>query len=356
MNCATDAEVQIGLQSGVGRIRLNRPKALHALTTDMCRRITEALLAWREDPAVKLVMIDHAGERGFCSGGDIRMLAESGRGDGVAACAFFFVEYQLNELLFGYAKPVVAVMDGVTMGGGVGLAVPCRYRIATERTTFAMPETGIGLFPDVGAGWHLSRLPDQMGLWLALTGARIRAADCLFLGLATTHVQSSRLEALKAALAAEPEAVERILGEFHTDSGDPPLAERRAAIAAAFGGGSVEEILASLEAAGDAWSREQVANLADKSPQALKVTFRQQRLGAQAPGFAANMAMEYRIASRVVRSADFLEGVRAVILDKDGSPKWSPATLDAFGEPSLDAIFAPLPAGQEWSPLEAARA
>jgi enoyl-CoA hydratase len=133
----------------------------------------EALLAWRDDPAVELVMIDHSGERGFCAGGDIRMLAESGAGDGVRAREFFFTEYRLNTLLHDYPKPTLAVMDGITMGGGVGLSRPCRFRVATERTTFAMPETGIGLFPDVGGGWFLSRMSDHIGLWLALTGARI---------------------------------------------------------------------------------------------------------------------------------------------------------------------------------------
>ena len=353
MNRATDAEVLIARQGGLGRITLNRPKALHALTTEMCRQITEALIAWQDDPAVKLVMLDHAGERGFCAGGDIRMLAESGKGDGAAAREFFFVEYRLNELLFRYPKPVVAIMDGVTMGGGVGLALPCRYRVATERTAFAMPETGIGLFPDVGAGWWLPRVPDRMGLWLALTGARVKAADCIFLGLATDYVESARLAALKAALTAEPAAVAQALSRFRADAGAAPLAQRRDAIASAFGGESVERIITSLQAAGDDWALEQVAGLAAKSPQALKVTLRQQQLGGQAQSFAANMAMEYRVASRVVQSPDFLEGVRAVIVEKDGAPSWRPAALDEVGEPLLDAIFAPLPPEQEWSPLEA---
>ena len=152
------------VEHGVGRITLNRPKALHALTTAMCHAMVDALLAWRDDPAVQLVMLDHAGERGFCAGGDIRMLAESGARDGVEARAFFHTEYQLNHLLFTYDAPVVAVMDGIVMGGGVGISMPAHVRIATERTTFAMPETGIGLFPDVGGGWYLPRLPGKAGL------------------------------------------------------------------------------------------------------------------------------------------------------------------------------------------------
>ncbi|MDZ4376149.1 MAG: enoyl-CoA hydratase/isomerase family protein, partial [Phenylobacterium sp.] len=154
----SDPEVLCRIEGRVGRITLNRPQAIHALTTNMCRLMTDALLAWRDDPAVALVMLDHSGERGFCAGGDIRMLAESGASDGRLAREFFFTEYRLNHLLFHYPKPRVAIMDGITMGGGVGLSRPCRFRVATERTTFAMPETGIGLFPDVGGGWYLSRM------------------------------------------------------------------------------------------------------------------------------------------------------------------------------------------------------
>ena len=187
------AEVIARVEGHVGRLTLNRPSALHALNTGMCEIMIEALLVWQADPGVNLILIDHAGERGFCAGGDIRMLAESGAGDGAEARRFFFTEYRLNELLFRYPKPVVAIMDGVTMGGGVGLSMPARYRVATERTTFAMPESGIGLFPDVGGGWWLPRLPGQTGLWLALTGARLKAADCVALGIATHFVESAKV-------------------------------------------------------------------------------------------------------------------------------------------------------------------
>ncbi|RYG00231.1 MAG: enoyl-CoA hydratase/isomerase family protein, partial [Caulobacteraceae bacterium] len=194
------SDVLTRIEGRVGRITLNRPQALHALTTDMCQVMTEVLLAWREDPAVELVLLDHAGERGFCAGGDIRMLAESGAGDGKAAREFFFIEYRLNHLLFEYPKPVAVIMDGITMGGGVGLAMPARYRVATEKTTFAMPETGIGLFPDVGGGWFLPRMPGHIGLWLALTAARIKAADCELVGVATDFVESVKIAELKAAI------------------------------------------------------------------------------------------------------------------------------------------------------------
>lgn len=343
-------EILVARDGGLGRLTLNRPQALHALTTVMCSTCITVLLDWRRDPAVQAVLIDHSGERGFCAGGDIRMLADSGASDGRLARAFFFTEYRLNHLLFSYPKPVIAVMDGITMGGGVGLSAPARYRLATERTTFAMPETGIGLFPDVGGGWFLPRLPGRIGLWLALTGARIKAADCLHAGLATHHVPSERLPELKAALAENPSDIEALLAQFHVDPGPAPLLAHRAELDAAFGQGSVEAILAALEAGSD-WARAQALALRTKSPQTLKVAFRQLALGLAAPDFAANMAMEYRIGARVVQRHDFLEGVRAVIVDKDNAPKWDPATLEGVGEDLLDAIFAPLPADQEWSPL-----
>jgi enoyl-CoA hydratase len=344
-------EVLTRIEGAVGRITLNRPQALHALTTAMCRAMTEALLAWRDDSAVELVLLDHSGERGFCAGGDIRMLAASGAADGRAAREFFFVEYRLNHLLFEYPKPVVAIMDGVTMGGGVGLSAPARYRVATERTTYAMPETGIGLFPDVGGGWFLPRMPDHIGLWLALTGARIKAADCELVGVATDYVESARITDLKTAIIADPGAIETLLTEFEGDAGRPPLAQHQDEIDHIFAAGSVEEIIAGLRATDTDWARDQLKVLAAKSPQTMKVAFRQLRLGAQARSFAENMAMEYRIGARVVRKPDFIEGVRAVIVDKDNAPRWSPPTPEAVSEALLDEIFAPLPSGEEWSPL-----
>jgi enoyl-CoA hydratase len=350
-------EVLVRREERTGRLTLNRPPALHALTLGMCQTLTEALLAWRHEAAVDLVVIDHAGERGFCAGGDIRMLAESGALDGVAARAFFRDEYRLNHLLFGYEKPVIAIMDGVTMGGGVGVSAPARYRVATERTTFAMPETGIGLFPDVGGGWFLPRLPGKSGLWLALTGARLKAADCRALGIATHFVESGRIIALKetlqaASLAQEPDAaIAAILADFAGEAGDAPIAARRGDIDRLFSGESVEAIVAALKADGGDWAGAQLAALTTKSPQTLKVAFRQLAIGAHLTDFADNMAMEYRIGARVVQRHDFLEGVRAVIIDKDNAPRWSPATLEAVTPALLDAIFAPLAAEDEWTPL-----
>ncbi len=353
----SEADVLTRIDGGVGRITLNRPGALHALTTNMCRLMTAALLDWRDNPAVKAILIDHTGERGFCAGGDIRMLAESGAGDGKAAGEFFHTEYRLNHLLFGYPKPIVAIMDGVTMGGGVGLSMPARYRIATERTTYAMPETGIGLFPDVGGGWYLPRKPGKTGLWLALTGGRIKAADCLAVGVATHYVESANVEALKVALVdalADGEAVdaiETVLPQFTSEPGPAPVGAHRAEIDRLFAGRSVETIVTALEADGGEWALAQLKTLKTKSPQTMKVAFRQLVLGAEMTSFADNMVMEYRIGARVVQRHDFLEGVRAVIVDKDNNPCWDPATLEGVTEAQLDEIFAPLPPGEEWTPL-----
>ncbi len=348
----SDLPVIARVEGGWGRLTLNRPAALQALTTRMCQIMIEALLAWRDDPAIQAVMLDHTGPRGFCAGGDIRMIMESGAQDGVAARAFFTEEYRLNALLFGYKKPVVALMDGVVMGGGVGISAPATYRVATERTVFAMPETGIGLFPDVGGGWFLSRLVGETGMWLALTGARLKAADCLLLGLATDYVRQDEVETLKSRLLADPAALDTLLTECEADAGEPVLARHRQNIDRLFGGDSVEAILGALEADGGEWAQAQLTTLRTKSPQALKVAFRQLRQGRDMQSFEAEMAMEYRIAARVCTTADFREGVRAVIVDKDNAPRWDPPTLAEVTGQRLDAIFEALPEGEEWTPLQ----
>jgi enoyl-CoA hydratase len=345
-----EPEVLIRVEGEVGRITLNRPQALHALTTNICREMIAALVAWRNDPAVELVIIEHAGERGFCAGGDIRTLAESGKGDGVQGREFFYVEYQLNHLLFGYPKPTIAFMDGVVMGGGVGISRPCRFRVGTERTTFAMPETGIGLFPDVGGSWYLSRMPEHIGLWLALTGARLKAADCELVAVISDYVESADLPELKDWLIKDPAAAETLLTEYEAEPGRPPLAQHQDEIAHAFGHDSVEAILAALDGGSD-WGREQAAIIRTKSPLSSKIALRQLQEGASAKSFAEVMAMEYRIAHRLAVSHDFLEGVRAVILDKDNAPKWQPASFEAVSAEAVDAIFAPLASDQEWTPL-----
>jgi|CXWL01.1.fsa_nt_gi enoyl-CoA hydratase len=348
------------LSSNLATLTLNRPEALHALNTGMCRDMIAALLAWRGDDSVRAVLIEHApGTRGFCAGGDIRMLAESGAGDGKAAREFFFTEYQLNHLLFAYPKPVIAIMDGVTMGGGVGIAMPAKFRIATENTTYAMPETGIGLFPDVGGGWYLPRKPGEIGMWLALTGARLKAADCLIAGIATHFVPTEILGPARAQIAGaaqthDPErALASGLDALSEGAGKPRelTPENINRINRIFALDSVAAIFAALEGDDSDWAKAQLATLRAKSPQTLKVAFRQLREGALMASFADEMRQEYRIACRVSALPDFQEGVRAVVIDKDNKPAWNPATLAGVSGAMLDQVFAPLSAGEEWSPL-----
>ena len=344
-------EILTRVDNGLGVITLNRPKAIHALNKGMCEAMIAALVDWRDDPAVTSVLIDHAGERGFCAGGDIRMIAESGAGDASEAKAFFHAEYRLNHLLFDYPKPVTALVDGIVMGGGVGISEPADVRIATERTTYAMPETGIGLFPDVGGGWFLPRLPGQTGVWLALTGARLKAADTVALGIHTQFTPSDQVDALKAALIADPADPKAGAERFAADPGPAPLSEHREAIDRLFAFDTVEEIFAALASDGSEWALKQLSILKTKSPQSMRVSLRQIRTGAGLTSFADNMAMEYRLGGRVVRTHDFQEGVRAVIVDKDNAPKWSPADLAGVTDAQLDALFAPLPDDEEWTPL-----
>jgi enoyl-CoA hydratase len=344
-----EPEVLTRIDGAVGRITLNRPRALHALNKAMCEAMIDALTEWRDDPEVVGVLIDHSGERGFCAGGDIRMIAESGAGDALEAKAFFKTEYRLNHLMFGYPKPITAVVDGIVMGGGVGISEPASVRIATERTTYAMPETGIGLFPDVGGGWFLSRLPGQTGVWLALTGTRLKAADTVALGIHSHFVPSEGVLALKADLMGGVEPAEAVAKHRSADPGPPTI--DREAIDRLFAHDTVEEIFAALEADGSDWALIQLATLKTKSPTSLKVSLKQVRTGATLTDFADNMAMEYRLGGRIVRTHDFQEGVRAVVVDKDNAPQWSPATLDGVSDATVEALFAPLPADEEWTPL-----
>lgn len=352
---AMEPEVQFTVDAGVGRILLNRPKALNALTLDKIREMTARLQAWAEDDAVHCVVIEGAGEKAFCAGGDIRRLWEANRDDEDAYVrAFFGGEYQLNRLIKVYAKPFVALMDGITMGGGVGVSVHGSHRIATERTVFAMPETGIGLIPDVGGTYFLPRLPGKIGMYMGLTGARLKAADCYYAGLATHYVPTSRHDDLLQALAeAEsdtktPEemqtAVTCVLDMFHEDPGKAPLERQQAQIDRCFGGESVEEIVAALKADGSDWAVKQLEVLDSKAPTATKVAFRQLQIGAQLD-FDRCMQTEFRLSTRLGHTDDFGEGVRAVIVDKDNAPQWRPATLAEVAQDTVDGFFAPLPDG-----------
>lgn len=341
------------VEGHAGILSLNKPATLHALTLDMVHAMTEALLSWRKSRKVKCVIIDHAEGRGFCAGGDINMLRQSALEDGgKKGRKFFHDEYQLNHLLFTYPKPVIAFMDGVTMGGGVGISQPARYRVATENTRLAMPETGIGLFPDVGGGWYLSRLEGRVGQYLALTGARLDGAECLALGLATHYLPAEALADAKQRIANEDiERIDGILGTLSITPPDARIVGTIAQINRHFASNRYEDILTSLEADQSAWAMKELATLRSKSPQTCKVALRQLAEGATMQNFADNMAMEYRIGSRVLVRPDFAEGVRAVIVDKDNAPKWNPPSPDEVTDTLLDAIFAPLPAKEEWKPL-----
>ena len=340
-------------QGAVGLVSLDRPKALHALTQPMCQTISAALLEWREDDGIEAVILDHAEGRGFCAGGDVAMVRRSALEDGgVAGRAFFHAEYRMNHLLFSYPKPVVAFMDGVTMGGGVGLALPCRHRVATENTLFAMPEGAIGLFPDVGAGWYLPRLAGRIGQFLALTGARLDGAECLWAGLATHFIPAEHVSEAKAHIVETPGDIDTAIRSLAPL--DPPsarLAGNAERIARLFASDRLEEILAALTADPSEWAAKELEAVASKCPTTAKVALHQFVESAGKADFAEEMALEYRLAARMILRADFAEGVRAVLVDKDGAPRWNPATPEGVSPEMLDAIFAPLPPGEEWTPF-----
>ena len=344
-------ELIVRREGAAGFLTLNRPRAIHALTAAMDHAMTEALLAWKDDPEVKAVIIDHSEGRGFCAGGDIAFLRNSALTDnGVSGLRFFYEEYQLNHLLMTYPKPVVAFVDGIVMGGGVGIAQPARFRVATENTRFAMPETGIGLFPDVGGGWHLSRLQGRLGQFLALTGSRLDGAECLWAGLATHYLAAADLAEAKARIVAgrEPGGV---LSAMAATAPSARIEANAALIAKHFASDRLEDIIASLDADDSDWAAKELATLRTKSPQTCKVALRQLHDSLACADFAANMVMEYRIAARVLTRPDFAEGVRALIVDKTNDPQWDPATPEGVSDALIDAIFAPLGADEEWKPL-----
>ena len=345
-------DVLVDTRGAAGVLSLNRPKALHALTLDMCHAMSAALTDWTGDDAVQVVMVDHAEGRGFCAGGDISFLRNSALNDGgVSGRKFFHDEYQLNHQMFAYPKPIVAFMDGITMGGGVGIALPAKYRVATENTRLAMPETGIGLFPDVGGGWYLSRLSGRLGQFLALTGARLDGAECLWAGIATHYLPADKLAEAKARIAEHPDRIAGILSELSVTPPDARVADNAERIVRHFASDQFEDILASLEGDDSDWAAKELATLRTKSPQTCKVALRQLADSTKLNDFADNMRMEYRIASRVLTRPDFAEGVRAVIVDKTNDPQWNPATPEEVSEDLIDSIFAPLPADEEWKPL-----
>ncbi|MCK5623842.1 MAG: enoyl-CoA hydratase/isomerase family protein [Alphaproteobacteria bacterium] len=336
-----NADILFETQGALGLITLNRTKALNALTLDMIHAMTARLAEWAEDADITAVLVRGAGDKAFCAGGDVLALI---RPDNAAFIeGFFRDEYRLNRMIFRYPKPYIALIDGIVMGGGVGVSVHGRYRVATERTLFAMPETGIGMFPDVGGTYFLPRLPGVLGLYLGLTGARLKAADCLHAGLADSYVPMDRHGDLLAGLA-DGRWPETLLAELGGDSGPAPIAEHAQGIDRCFSADSVEEIMARLGTEGDEWAAKAFAALQRMSPSALKIAFRQIREGRELD-FEDCMMLEYRLSQRVIPGHDFREGVRALLVDKDMSPKWAPPTLAAVTDEQIDGVFAPLPGG-----------
>ncbi len=345
-------DVHIHTHGGVGHLSLNRPKALHALTLEMCHAMSAALTEWSDDDAVLAVILDHAEGRGFCAGGDINLLRNSALNDGgVSGRKFFHDEYQLNHQLFTYDKPIVAFMDGITMGGGVGIAQPCKYRVATENTRFAMPETGIGLFPDVGGGWHLSRLGGRLGQFLALTGARLDGAECLWAGIATHYLPVEKLAEAKARIAEHPDRIAGILSELSVTPPPARIEENADRIKKHFASDRYEDILASLEMDDTEWAAKELATLRTKSPQTCKVALRQLATSGGFDRFRRQHADG--IPHRQPRADPPRFRRRRARGDRRQDQRSAMEPGDARrGERGLARrIFAPLPDDEEWKPL-----
>ena len=357
MDAMTTAPDVIAVKEGqAGRLRLNRPKALHSLNRPMVREMARALLEWRNNPDVRIILIDHTEGRGFCAGGDVVTIANSVGGAEEAARAFFFDEYRLNHLEYTYPKPGVAFMDGITMGGGVGIACPCRFRVATERTVLAMPETTIGIFPDVGGGRYLSRLRGRLAQFLALTGARLDGAECKALRLATHYLRSEHLEEAKERIIEQPFRTEAILDELSaTEVPEARIMGNLQMIDRYFASDRLEEILDALDAGaaqGDEWAAKEAEAIRGKSPMACKVSL---KLLVESPHqlhFVDEMRMEYGIMIRLIHHPDFREGVRALLIDKDNKPNWQPTNPAVIGDADVAAFFEPLPPEEQWRPFD----
>ncbi len=335
-------------KSSLGIITLNRPDALNALSTEMCREMAQMLSSWEADDNITAVIIKGDGGKAFCAGGDVRTIVEQGYENNSAAQEFFSTEYKLNARIFHFSKPFIALLDGITMGGGVGVSIHGSHRIITEKTLFAMPESAIGLIPDVGGSYFLPRLPGALGMYLGLTGARLKGSDILYAGVGTAFMNSDKLDDFVAALEARDissnDDVDAILAGFAEDPGVAPLDELRDLIDAAFGESTVEDIFDHLSIIDHDWARETLAVLKKMSPISLKVITEQLERG-QKLEFNDCMVMEYRIVSAIsAYDSDFYEGVRAVLIDKDHNPNWVPPSLQEVTQEMVLAHFN-VPAG-----------
>ena len=332
----TEASVSVRRDRRVGRMLLNRPKALNALDLPMIRACSAALEAWRDDPSVDAVVIEGAGERAFCAGGDIRAVrAQAMAGESAAVEAFFAEEYALNQVIASYPKPYVALVDGICMGGGIGVSVHGAYRVASEHAVFAMPETGIGFFPDVGATYFLPRLPGRLGFYLGLTGERLRGADAAAAGLATHFVPREDIPALSDELAEDGLAA---LARHARPLPPAALDEHRAVIDRCFGEPSVLGIITRLHAAGGAWAEQTIKTLRAVSPSALFWSLEAIRRGARST-LPQALARELALTRSVCLHTDFHEGVRAMVVDKDRQPQWRPSRIEDVEPATIDQLF-----------------
>lgn len=332
----TEQSVLVRKDGRVGRIVLNRPRALNALDLEMIRHSARALELWRADPSVHAVVIEGAGERAFCAGGDIRAVrANVLAGEPQAVESFFSEEYALNRVIAEYPKPYIALIDGICMGGGIGLSVHGAYRVATEHALFAMPETAIGFLPDIGASHMLPRLPGALGIYLGLTGTRLAGADGVHAGLATHFVPRERLAALSAALAEDGPAV---LGAHAQPLPPFSLAPHRAAIDRCFTAPTIPELIRRLEAEGTDFAAETIATLRSMSPSSLFWSLEILARGARST-LAQALETELALTRTVTPHNDFLEGVRAMVVDKDRSPKWQPAQIEAVRDADIAKLF-----------------
>ncbi|XP_066433192.1 3-hydroxyisobutyryl-CoA hydrolase, mitochondrial [Eleutherodactylus coqui] len=347
---SADAEVLLAKHGCSGVITLNRPKALNALNLNMVRLIYPQLTVWEDDPETFLVIIKGAGGKAFCAGGDIVAVTEDGKVGGSLARDFFREEYIVNNAIGTFRKPYVALIDGITMGGGVGLSVHGHFRVASEKTVFAMPETAIGLFPDVGGGYFLPRLPGQIGLFLALTGFRLKGRDVQKAGIATHFVESQKIPSLEKDLftlkSPSKDDITDVLDTYHKESAandNQPfiLAEHLDKINSLFSANSVEEILENLKKDDSPFAHQQLKTILKMSPTSLKVTFRQLKSGSSLT-LQEVLTMEYRLSQASMKGHDFYEGVRAVVIDKDQNPKWKPERIKDVTEEYLDSCFASL--------------
>ncbi|MEU2792029.1 enoyl-CoA hydratase/isomerase family protein [Streptomyces sp. NPDC007100] len=336
----TDDSVLLRTEGRAAYLTLNRPKALNALDHAMVRRIDAALAGWEHDPAVDTVVITGAGERGLCAGGDIRAIHEDARTGGTASAAFWRDEYRLNARIARYPKPYVAVMDGIVMGGGVGVSAHGSVRIVTERSKVAMPETGIGFVPDVGGTYLLALAPGQLGTHLALTGAPVGAGDALLCGLADHFVPAERVARLVADLAADP--VPEVLPRYVRKAPDGELAARREWIDHCYAAGTVEEIVDRLLGTGVPEAKEAAETLLAKSPTSLKVTLAALRRARGLGPLERVLDQEYRVSCAALAAPDLVEGIRAQVIDKDRRPRWSPAALAEVTDADVARFFAPL--------------